>query len=186
MSARKQWGGGLVLLPCLAVVSIAVGLSGCGGSDKVVTPPPPTPPPTPAASITATGGGALVLHPSLDRRFAIAMETPIRITETAGGSADWGFARMQIFNRGVEVERTELTATDIRAAGFGRISASSNQVYRVIFRFNSDEFDRIDITLGFSDVKDGRQFTVSVPSNSYTEVNFSLTPLSVEYSKAAI
>jgi hypothetical protein len=167
----------------LAVTVIAVGLSACGGGGKVTTPPPPTPPPTPAATISATGGGSLIVHPSIDRRFAIAMETPIRISETAGGSADWGFARLQIFNRGVERERTELTATDIRAAGFGRIAASSNQVYKVVFRFNSDDFDRIDLTLGFSDVKDARQFTVSVPFNSFSDVALSLQPLSFERSR---
>lgn len=185
MSVRSECKQGFARFGSLMMMLFAVGLSGCGGGGNPPT-TMPTPPPVPPAAITATGGGALVLHPSIDRRFAIAMETPIRITESGGGSADWGFARMQIFNRGVEVERTELTANDIRAAGFGRISANSNQVYRVIFRFNSDDFDRIDITLGFSDVKDGRQFTVSVPSNSYTEVNLSLTPLSFEHSKTPL
>ena len=154
-------------------------LTACGGSSGVVGPPPVTTPPVPAASITATGAGALVLHPSRDNRYTIAMETPIRITEGAGGTADWGFARMSIFNRGVEVERTELTANDIRAAGFGRIGASSNTVYNVIFRFNSDTFDRIDITLGFSDVRDARPFTAAVPFGSFTGVNIGLDSLSL-------
>jgi hypothetical protein len=164
----------------LTAISLFLLLAGCG--DKVTGPtPPPPPPPVPSATITATGGGALVLHPSANPTFSIAMETPIRITETAGGSADWGFARMSIFLRGVEVERTELNANDIRAAGFGRIAASSNAVYNVIFRFNSDDFDRIDLTLGFSDVKDGRQFTVAVPFNSFTDVNIGLNPLSLRH-----
>src|SRR5262249_55951849 len=117
-------------------------------------------------------------------RFAIAMETPIRIAETAGGSADWGFARMQFIRRGVEVERTELTATDIvRSLGTNRISASSNKVQNVIFRFNSDNFDDIILTLGFSDTRDARPFTVSVNGNTFSDVNVSLTPLSVQHSK---
>jgi hypothetical protein len=185
MNARKQCEGGLAFVRCLALATIAVGLSGCGG-DKVVTPPPPTPPPTPAAAVTGTGAGALVLHPSRDRRFAIAMATPIRISETAGGAADWGFARIQFFNRGVEIERTELTATDIRAAGYGRIAANSNQVYNVVFRFNSDQFDRIDITLGFSDVKDARQFTVSVPGSTFTSVDLNFDPLSLDHSRTPL
>ena len=180
MNARKPRRV-LALLPLFGLAF--VGAMACG-SDKPPGPTPvPTPPPTPAASISATGAGTLVLHPSLDRRFAIAMETPIRITESGGGSADWGFARLQIYNRGVEVERTELTANDLRAAGTGRIAANANQVYRVIFRLNSDEFDRVDITLGFSDVRDARQFTAAVPFGSFTGVDLNFTPLSREYSK---
>ena len=182
MNERKPWGGRVAFLPSLVVATIAMGLAGCGG-DKVGPPPPPTPPPVPAAVVTGTGAGSLVLHPSRDARFTFAMATPIRIAETAGGSADWGFARIQFFNRGVETERTELTATDIRAAGYGRIPASSSQIYNVVFRFNSQEFDRIDITLGFSDVKDARQFTVSVPGSSFPSVDINLAPLSLEHSR---
>jgi hypothetical protein len=171
---------------CLAVILTTVGVTACGGGN------PPTPvtavtqPAAPAAAITGVGAGTLILHPSIDRRFAIAMETPIRLTETAGGAADWGFARMQVFNRGVEVERTELTAPDIRAAGYGRIAANSNQVYNVVYRFNSSDFDRIDFTLGFSDVKDARPFTVSVPFNSFADVGLSFTPLSLEHSRTPL
>ena len=177
MNARKQYR--------LAVILAAVGVSACGGGGNPPT-PPVTQPVVPSAAINGTGSGNLILHPSLDRRFAIAMETPIRLTETAGGAADWGFARMQVFRRGVEVERTELTATDIRAAGYGRIAASSNQVYNVLYRFNSSDFDRIDLTLGFSDVKDARQFTVAVPFTSFADVGLSLTPLSLEHSRSPL
>jgi hypothetical protein len=186
MNARKQWRGGLAFFRCLVVATIAGGLPGCGGTPLPPPPPPPTPPPVPAAVVTGTGAGALVLHPSKDSRFGIAMATPIRISETAGGSADWGFARMQFFRRGVEIERTELTATDIRAAGYGRIGANSNQVYTVVFRFNSDDFDRIDLTLGFSDVKDARQFTVSVAGSTFTSVDINFDPLSLEHSRTPL
>jgi hypothetical protein len=52
-----------------------------------------------------------------------------------------------------------------------------------VFRFNSQDFDRIDITLGFSDVKDARQFSIVVPGNSFTSVDINLTPLSLEHSR---
>jgi hypothetical protein len=154
---------------------------GGGGGGNSVTAPTNTTPPAPQAAITASGAGALVLHPSLDSRFQIAMVTPIRIAETAGGSADWGFARLSIIRDGREVERLELTANDIRAAGFGRIPASSNTVYNVLFRFNSEEFDAIAITLGFADVRDGRQFTASV-TTGFTDVLASPTPLARTWS----
>lgn len=153
-------------------------LSGCGGDGPPVVGPNPVATPAPSASITATGGGALVIHPSINLIYLVAMETPIRITESAGGSADWNFARMSIYRGSVEIERAEMGASALAAAGFGRIPQNSNQVYRTIFRFNSDDFDRIDMTLGFTDVKDGRQFTATVPFGSFTDVNLSLNPLS--------
>jgi len=66
----------------------------------------------------------------------------------------------------------------IRNAGYGRVAAQSNNVVTVYFRQNSDDFDRVDITLGFSDLKDARQFTVAVPFET-SDVNVSFTPASV-------
>jgi hypothetical protein len=165
----------------LATLVLLLLLPSCGSS-PTQPPPPPTPPPAPAAAITATGAGVLVLHPSADSRFTFAMETPVRISETAGGAADWGFARMSFIKNGAEIERVELNANDIRARGYGRIAANSNTVYTVIFRFNSDDFDRIDITLGFSDAKDARAFTAAVPFNSFTDINFNFNPLNMKRS----
>jgi hypothetical protein len=158
----------------------------CGGGGSPAAPPIPTPPPVPAVSIAATGAGALVVPPSADRRYVVALETPIRISETAGGTADWNFARMSLFLRGAEIERSEQGADVIRSAGFNRIAANSNNVYRIVFRFNANDFDRVDITLGFGDVRDGRQFTVSVPFGSFTDVTSSLTPLGIHHSTSPL
>jgi len=166
----------------LAPLVLLLALPACGGGNSVTSPPPPPPPPPPPAAVTTTGAGSLVLHPSINPTYTFAMETPIRIAETAGGNADWGFARMSMSLNGKEVERAELSATDIRAAGFGRIAANSSSVYKVIFRFNADDFDRIDMTLGFSDAKDGRQFTATVAGTTFTDVTLSLTPLSLKHS----
>jgi hypothetical protein len=144
----------------------------------VTTPPPPVP----SASITATGAGVLVLHPSLNPAFAVAMETPIRVMETGGGTSDWNFARMQMLLAGQEIERVELGSQQIAAAGFNRIAANSNSVYTVLSRFNSSDFDQVNITLGFGDRKDGRQFNVAVPFESFTDVALSLTPMKHRYS----
>ena len=105
------------------------------------------------------------------------METPIRVRETGGGTADWNFARLAFFRKGVEIERVEVGADVIRTAGATRITPSSNSAYNLIFRFNSDDFDRLDITLGFTDINTARQFTTLVPGTSFTDVNISLTPL---------
>jgi hypothetical protein len=155
---------------------LVAALFGCGGGSSPSA-PTPTPTPVPAATITATGEGALVLHPSSDSRFHFALESPIRITETTGGTASWDFARISYFLSGREIERYEFGATDINAAGYNRITAHHNTLYHVVFRSNSMDFDRVDITLGFTDQKDGRQLTVAVPFNSFSDVNISLTPM---------
>jgi hypothetical protein len=166
----------------LGLLMVSV-LTACG--DTVTNPPPP-PPPTPNANVTATGEGNLVLHPSINPAFAIAMETPVRITETAGGAANWNYARMAIFLNGAEIERSEIGAAALQAAGFGRIGARSNQVYKLIFRFNSSDFDRVDITLGLGDAKDGREITVLVPLESFDQVDINFTPASLQWSKLAM
>ena len=161
------------------LVALCVTLAACGGSSPSgpsVAAPVPTPTPA-AAAVTATGNGSLVLHPSAVRTFGLAIETPIRVRETAGGTADWNFARMSFFRGNTEVERVEAGADTIRTAGATRITPNSNAAYTLVFRFNSDNFDRIDITLGFSDIVTGRQFTALVPFNSFTDVNISLSPL---------
>ena len=154
-----------------------VGLSACGGNGPTDPPPPPPPPATPAATIAATGGGPIVVHPSLDARFGAALETPIRLVESTGGTADWNFARFQIFLNGREIERNEIGSDAIRTSGFGRVAANSNRVVTALFRINSDDFDRIDITLGFGDLKDARQFTVAVPFNTFPDITLSFTPM---------
>jgi hypothetical protein len=165
------------LLTGAAVLLALAGLSACGGSSNGPTPLPPTPPPTPAATIAATGSGLIVVHPSVDRRFAAALETPIRLVESTGGTADWNFARFQLFLNGREIERNEIGSDVIRAAGFGRVAGNSNQVVTAVFRINSDDFDRIDITLGFADLKDARQFTVPVAFSTFTDVTLSFVPM---------
>jgi hypothetical protein len=152
-------------------------LAGCGGEGPPVGGPDRLP-----ASVTATGGGVLVIHPSINPVYLVAMEAPIRVTESGGGTASWDFARMSIFLEGREIERSEMSAGALQAAGFARIAANTNQVYRTIFRFNAEDFDRIDITLGFTDASDGRSFTIDVPLGSFDDVDLSFTPLSLSRS----
>lgn len=168
----------LLLVP-FVMLTMACG----GGGDSPTAPPVPTPTPRPSARITATGAGALVLHPSSNPTWGVAMETPIRIQETAGGEADWNFARFSLYKGGVEIERGEIGADTIRAAGFSRVRPNSSEAYNVLFRFNSDDFDDVKIMLGFGDVNHGGQFTVEVPFSSFTGVNISLTPLYVPSSR---
>jgi hypothetical protein len=165
-----------VLRAAAAALSLAA-LFGCGGGSSGPS-PVPTPTPVPSATITAAGAGAIVLHPGLHPDLAWALEAPVRISETAGGTADWNWARIAFFKQGAEIERYELTADDIRAAGYSRIAARSNDVYTILFRFNSEDFEDIQLRLGFGDIKDGRVFEVQV-EDTFTDVLLDVTPLSV-------
>jgi hypothetical protein len=169
------------VLAQVSALAAVLSLIGCGGSGNPHNPgtPPPTLPPAPAASIAATGVGAIVLHQSLDSRYGYALETPVKVTESGGGTASWDFVRYQIYLSGKEIERYELGSSDIAAAGYHLIAANSSKTYTILYRQNADKFDRIDITLGFSDQKDARPFTVAVPFSSFTDVTVSVTPLAV-------
>ena len=172
----KTMSRGIGIAVYLAGIVALVSCGGGGGS--TTSTPVTTVPPTPAATVTARGEGNMVIHPSLDSRLFFALETPIRVTETGGGTADWNFARIQLFKRGVENERYELGADVIERAGYKKITARLNQVYTPVFRFNDENFDDAIVTLGFADLKDGRQFTVANVTG-WNDVTISLTPLSV-------
>jgi hypothetical protein len=129
-------------------------------------------------AITAIGEGTLVLHPSISPTYTFTLETPVRIQETGGGTADWNFARFSVIKSGREVERGEIGSDVIRAAGYSRIQARANSLYTLYFRFNSDDFDDLQLTLGFADLKDARQFTVNVNTGWSSTVVVSPTPAS--------
>jgi hypothetical protein len=158
---------------------LSLGLPGCGGDKVTNVTPPTTLPPVHAAAISSVGAGLLVVHPSADPRWSFALETPIRITETGGGNADWNFARLSSLRKGKEIERNEIGADVIRAAGFSRVAANTNKVYAVYFHINHDDFDDLVMTLGFGDIKDGRQFTTDVAGSTFDGVDISIIPKSV-------
>jgi hypothetical protein len=154
----------------LAAVVLAATFPACGGGGgNPVAPPPPPPPPVPAAAVSAFVEGTLVLHPSLDRRYVVAMETPVRVQETAGGSANWAYARLTFFLRGRSIETAQV-------AGISPVTARSNRTHTLLFRFNSADFDALRIELGMQDHKDSRLFTVNAVLN-YSDVAISPFPM---------
>jgi hypothetical protein len=158
-----------------AALLLLATLTACGGGGGPT--PIPTPTPVPAATVQATGRGALVVHPSIDPARLVAVETPLTVTETAGGTADWNFARMSLFMGNTEIERGEIGSDILARAGFGRIQPRSNISPVLVFRFNAEDFDRVTLTLGFGDISNGRQFTADVPFSTFTDVTISFTPL---------
>jgi hypothetical protein len=158
--------------------ALAVSLTACGG-DTPGNPPIPTATPPPSAAVTATGNGSIVIHPSAVATWFFALEMPVRIQETGGGTVDWNYARLTLFEDGVETERAEIGSDTISAGGAGRINARGDISRALVFRINSADFDDIQLELGFSDVNRGNQFTASIDLDSFTDVTLSLTPLAV-------
>src|SRR5262245_45809049 len=105
----------------LSIVVLALA-SACSGSAAAPTPP------APAAAVQGLGEGSLILHPSADARFGIAIDFPVRVRETAGGSAGWNFARLSLILRGAEIERNELGHDALVAAGIQNVMANSSQL----------------------------------------------------------
>jgi hypothetical protein len=165
----------------VAVMATVSGLVACGGGGSSPT-SPATPVPTPApsaAAITASGAGTLMVHPSKYSTWAYAIECPVRIRETGGGKAKWNYAHVSLMKAGREIERAEIGA-DILAAppDLSNIAPLSDDTIRLYFRLNNVGFDRVDLTLGFTDVNSLRQFTVDVPFSSFSGVDLSLEPAS--------
>jgi len=170
------------LLSFVVLAPLLVGLTGCGGSDATPVAPPPSslpPPAPPAAAISVTAAGRLVVHPSANPTFAIALETPLKIQETGGGRAVWAYARLSLLKKGKEVERNDFGVTDLRGLGVSDIAANSSHTYDLIFRFNASDFDEVAVTLGFQDANSGRKITIDVPPDSFPGVDLNLTPMSI-------
>lgn len=107
-----------------------------------------------------------------------AIEVPVRIRETGGGTADWTSARLILFSAtGQEIGRRELTADDIAAAGFTRIAARQDEAYVMVFQISNTEFDDLTLTLRFGDRSDGGIVTVEVLGSTFDGVDISLEPL---------
>lgn len=161
----------------VAMVLAMAGLVACGGGGSSPTTPTVAATPAPGVTIEGSGNGSLTIHPSASSGFAVAIEVPIRIRETGGGTANWNWARLSLYRNGVEIERKEIGSDVIAGAGINQITARQDQNYRLTYRFNSSNFDIFTVTLGFSDMKDARQFTTQIPNTSFSGVNLSLTPL---------
>jgi hypothetical protein len=130
------------------------------------------------AAVTTTGDGLLVVHPSADPTWGWALAAPVRIAEHNGGSADWNWARLSVYQDGLEVERAEIGADGINEAGLSGIGANSEATYNLVFRLNTNTFDFFILQLNFTDRMDGSAVPSSAPFETFDGVGLSLTPLS--------
>ena len=163
------------VLAAASILALAV-LIGCGDDTPSTPTPPPPAPVVPSAAVDVTGNGNIAIHPSAVATHMFAIEFPLELRETSGGTAIWNFARVSLLQNGVQIERSELGATDIREAGYRDIAANSTTAVRAILRFNRSDFDDLIFLLGFIDNKDGRKFEVSVDGPSFDGIVIDVTP----------
>lgn len=160
----------------LTSIAVAAVFAGCGDSGGTSPTPTTTTTAVPAAAIQVSGNGDIAVHPSAVAAFDFAVEFPIRIQETAGGTAIWNFFRVSYFKNGVEIERNEQGADAIQAAGYRNIGARATITPNVITRNNSVDWDDVELRLGFTDNRDARVFEQILTLDSFDGVVIDLTP----------
>jgi hypothetical protein len=143
-------------LAALALV-LLLGLPACGsdggtggnsgngttGATPVVT----------AARITVTQPSTAQLCLSPLNDFFFRLRLPIRFAESAGLGANVNFVRLSMLRGATEVERREVTASQLQALGAQRVNASAtvNAVLGFDFNADPDTFDTVRLEFNFTD-----------------------------------
>jgi len=164
-------GSGSVMTPTVLLAASVLSSCGDSGSSSPTQPAGPT-----AAGILVTANGTIVVHPSAEPGFGVALEIPIQIRETLGGSATWNFFAISWFFNGRQVERNQVGPNDIRATGFADIGPNSTASPVVLVRTNVDDFDDLDILLGFTDTNTGASFQRMLSLEDFEGSILDLTP----------
>jgi hypothetical protein len=140
----------------LSVFALMLALPACGGGSTGPTMTPTATPDTRPAratvSVAQTTVGQICISPLADK--TIRVRIPMRISETAGLGVNVNFIRLQLSKGATDVERAEMTATDVsRILGSNHINASSVANITMSHDFNAsgDEWDTLRYTFGLTD-----------------------------------
>jgi hypothetical protein len=98
----------------VALLVLSSLLPACGGGGgSPAAPPPITQPPVARANITMTqtSQGQICLSPLVDK--TVRIKLPMRIADTAGLGFNINAIRLSLYLGAIEVERSEMTASDI-------------------------------------------------------------------------
>jgi hypothetical protein len=146
-----------------------LGAGACGGGSS--TPTTPTADRAVLELTYVTGSARVGL--SADPRFAYALRVTVQIQEIAGLSVNADYVRLALWLGATEIERVELTATDIVAGvGTNTIAGGSTVRWTLTFRYNSTTADSAQFYFHFTDFK-GNQYTPLMPPI----IDFALSPV---------
>ena len=142
----------------LGLVALVSLLPACGGDGVTNTPPPTTQPAASRASISVTqnGQGQICLSPLPNRNVRVRL--PMRITESAGLGFHVNAIRLTLFLNGQEVERSEMTSTDIKGLLGGNNHLAANSSTNIMFTHDvvaaNESYDALGYLLRFKDDND--------------------------------
>src|SRR5262245_60870676 len=143
----------------LAAGAVMMVLPACSSSPAAPTPTGPS-----QARITVTASAPLLAF-SPRAGFAFRITVPATISEAAGLGASINFVRLQQIFRGVEIERSEISSSDlIVSTGSNRLDANATRNINLIYDVNDGRATSGILTFGFTDDRSNPQsvdFTVS-------------------------
>lgn len=138
------------LLAFAVASTLAVGPIGCGGGSSPSASSPSSPITRAIILVSQTSVGLVGLSPHPAYLLRLSLPVDVRVTNNTACSLN--YARLRLFNAGVEVERAEVTADDIvRLAGTNRVGNERGLPFTIAFDFNSTTFDNLTIVLGATD-----------------------------------
>jgi hypothetical protein len=130
------------------MTTLAVGLVSCGGSSPS-TPNPTSPITKGLVLISQTSDGIISLSP---RSGMIRISVPVEVKAMNDIPLTLNHARLTLYRSGVEVQRSEVTASDIIAqAGSNHVTRDRALAFTLVFDYTPQEIDAFTMLLSATD-----------------------------------
>jgi hypothetical protein len=130
------------------MTTLAVGLVSCGGSSPS-TPNPTSPITKGLVLISQTSDGIVSLSPRSDM---IRISVPVEVKAMNDIPLTLNHARLTLYRSGVEVQRSEVTASDIIAqAGSNHVTRDRALAFTLVFDYTPQEIDAFTMLLSATD-----------------------------------
>lgn len=137
-----------IVVPAALVVAPLLAFTGCGGGSPLTS----SSAGAPRAALEVTQPRAAVLGHSSRSDHLLKLDLPVTVDNATLVPCDLSYGRLQLFVDDMEIERYEVSATDIVAlAGTNRVIAGRPLAVTFVFEVRSREFTGVSLTLGVRD-----------------------------------